>query len=60
MNNTFQKTFTIYPIKNLHHLYHKHAYPHDQFHKNHKRTSILNSQIPIQNKPQALKIKRIL
>ncbi|WP_145407944.1 Csa1 family protein, partial [Staphylococcus aureus] len=57
---TFQKTFTIYPIKNLHHLYHKQPYPHHHFHKNHKPTSIINSQILIQPNNQHILPKPIL
>ncbi|WP_145367950.1 Csa1 family protein, partial [Staphylococcus aureus] len=41
-------------------LYDKETYPHDQFHKNHKPTSIINSQILLQPKPQRIKSEPIL
>ncbi|WP_398570876.1 Csa1 family protein, partial [Staphylococcus aureus] len=54
MKNTFPKTLHIYPINNLHHLYHKQPYPHTQFKKPHKPISTIYTHFPKTNKPPLL------
>ncbi|HDD6751365.1 TPA: tandem-type lipoprotein, partial [Staphylococcus aureus] len=60
IKKSFEKTLSMYPIKNLEDLYDKEGYRDDQFDKNDKGTWIVNSQMAIQNKGEALKIKGIL
>ncbi|EOD8535673.1 tandem-type lipoprotein [Staphylococcus aureus] len=60
IKKSFEKTLSIYPIKNLEDLYDKEGYRDDQFDKNDKGTWIVNSQMAIQNKGEALKIKGML
>ncbi|WP_145400224.1 Csa1 family protein, partial [Staphylococcus epidermidis] len=49
-----------YPTKNLKHFYHKHRYPHQHFHKHHKPTSIITSQITKHPKPKIITSTPIL
>ncbi len=60
IKKSFEKTLSMYPIKNLENLYDKEGYRDDQFDKNDKGTWIVNSQMAIQNKGEALKIKGML
>ncbi|MEB6833248.1 tandem-type lipoprotein [Staphylococcus aureus] len=60
VKKSFEKTLSMYPIKNLEDLYDKEGYRDDQFDKNDKGTWIVNSQMAIQNKGEALKIKGML
>ncbi|OHV99887.1 tandem-type lipoprotein [Staphylococcus aureus] len=60
IKKSFEKTLSMYPIKNLEDLYDKEGYRDDQFDKNDKVTWIVNSQMAIQNKGEALKIKGML
>ncbi|HHW6239315.1 TPA: tandem-type lipoprotein [Staphylococcus aureus] len=60
IKKSFEKTLSMYPIKNLEDLYDKEGYRDDQFDKNDKGTWIVNSQMAIQNKGEALKIKGML
>ncbi|HCC5687620.1 tandem-type lipoprotein [Staphylococcus aureus] len=57
IKKSFEKTLSMYPIKNLEDLYDKEGYRDDQFDKNDKGTWIINSEMVIQNKGEALKIK---
>ncbi len=60
IKKSFEKTLSMYPIKNLEDLYDKEGYRDDEFDKNDKGTWIINSQMAIQNKGEALKIKGML
>ncbi len=60
IKKSFEKTLSMYPIKNLEDLYDKEGYRDDQFDKNDKGTWIVNSQMAIQNKGEALKIQGML
>ncbi|HCU7710363.1 TPA: tandem-type lipoprotein [Staphylococcus aureus] len=60
IKKSFEKTLSMYPIKNLEDLYDKEGYRDDQFDKNDKGTWIVNSQMAIQNKGEALKKKGML
>ncbi|HDC6167580.1 TPA: tandem-type lipoprotein [Staphylococcus aureus] len=60
IKKSFEKTLSMYPIKNLEDLYDKEGYRDDQFDKNDKGTWIVNSQMAIQNKGEALKINGML
>ncbi len=60
IKKSFEKTLSMYPIKNLEDLYDKEGYRDEQFDKNDKGTWIVNSQMAIQNKGEALKIKGML
>ncbi|AEW64123.1 TPA: tandem-type lipoprotein [Staphylococcus aureus] len=57
IKKSFEKTLSMYPIKNLEDLYDKEGYRDDEFDKNDKGTWIVNSQMAIQNKGEALKVK---
>ncbi|MDI1634568.1 tandem-type lipoprotein [Staphylococcus aureus] len=57
IKKSFEKTLSMYPIKNLEDLYDKEGYRDDQFDKNDKGTWIVNSEMATQNKGEALKIK---
>ncbi|HDG5463071.1 tandem-type lipoprotein [Staphylococcus aureus] len=57
VKKSFEKTLSMYPIKNLEDLYDKEGYRDDQFDKNDKGTWIVNSEMATQNKGEALKIK---
>ncbi|QFZ08672.1 tandem-type lipoprotein [Staphylococcus aureus] len=57
IKKSFEKTLSMYPIKNLEDLYDKEGYRDDQFDKNDKGTWIVSSQMAIQNKGEALNIK---
>ncbi|UMT75769.1 tandem-type lipoprotein [Staphylococcus roterodami] len=60
IKKSFEKTLSMYPIKNLEDLYDKEGYRDDQFDKNDKGTWIINSQMATQNKGEALKINGML
>ncbi|MDQ7229692.1 tandem-type lipoprotein, partial [Staphylococcus aureus] len=48
VKKSFEKTLSMYPIKNLEDLYDKECYRDDQFDKNDKGTWIINSEMVIQ------------
>ncbi|MBR9366266.1 Csa1 family protein, partial [Staphylococcus aureus] len=48
IKKSFEKTLSMYPIKNLEDLYDKEGYRDDQFDKKDKGTWIINSQMAIQ------------
>ncbi|SCS46651.1 tandem lipoprotein [Staphylococcus aureus] len=60
IKKSFEKTLSMYPIKNLEDLYDKEGYRDDQFDKNDKGTWIVNYQMATQNKGEALKINGML
>ncbi|HHA5971932.1 TPA: tandem-type lipoprotein [Staphylococcus aureus] len=60
IKKSFEKTLSMYPIKNLEDLYDKEGYRDDQFDKNDKGTWIVGSEMATQNKGEALKIKGML
>ncbi|SGX08137.1 Tandem lipoprotein within Pathogenicity island [Staphylococcus argenteus] len=60
VKKSFEKTLSMYPIKNLEDLYDKEGYRDDEFDKNDKGTWIINSQMATQNKGEALKINGML
>ncbi|HDF0710316.1 TPA: tandem-type lipoprotein [Staphylococcus aureus] len=53
----FEKTLSMYPIKNLEDLYDKEGYRDDQFDKNDKGTWIINSEMVVQPKGERMKSK---
>ncbi len=53
----FEKTLSMYPIKNLEDLYDKEGYCDDEFDKNDKGTWTISSEMAIQKKGEALNIK---
>ncbi len=53
----FEKTLSMYPIKNLEDLYDKEGYRDDEFDKNDKGTWTISSEMAIQKKGEALNIK---
>ncbi|HDP4602346.1 TPA: Csa1 family protein, partial [Staphylococcus aureus] len=48
IKKSFEKTLSMYPIKNLEDLYDKEGYRDDQFDKNDKGTWIVNSEMATQ------------
>ncbi|MCO6060916.1 tandem-type lipoprotein, partial [Pseudomonas sp. MOB-449] len=48
IKKSFEKTLSMYPIKNLEDLYDKEGYRDDEFDKNDKGTWIINSEMVIQ------------
>lgn len=60
VKKSFEKTLSMYPIKNLEDLYDKEGYRDDQFDKKDKGTWTINSQMATQNKGEALKINGML
>ncbi|HEK6990613.1 TPA: tandem-type lipoprotein [Staphylococcus aureus] len=60
IKKSFEKTLSMYPIKNLEDLYNKEGYRDDQFDKKDKGTWIINSEMATQNKGEALKINGML
>ncbi|HCY4950592.1 TPA: tandem-type lipoprotein [Staphylococcus aureus] len=60
VKKSFEKTLSMYPIKNLEDLYDKEGYRDDQFDKKDKGTWIINSEMATQNKGEALKINGML
>lgn len=60
IKKSFEKTLSMYPIKNLEDLYDKEGYRDDQFDKKDKGTWIINSEMATQNKGEALKINGML
>ncbi|EOB8457240.1 TPA: tandem-type lipoprotein [Staphylococcus aureus] len=57
IKKSFEKTLSMYPIKNLEDLYDKEGYRDNQFDKKDKGTWIVNSQMAIQNKGEPMKSK---
>ncbi|HCU8431164.1 TPA: Csa1 family protein, partial [Staphylococcus aureus] len=57
IKKSFEKTLSMYPIKNLEDLYDKEGYRDDQFDKKDKGTWIIGSEMATQNKGGALKVK---
>ncbi|HCV0623899.1 TPA: tandem-type lipoprotein [Staphylococcus aureus] len=57
IKKSFEKTLSMYPIKNLEDLYDKEGYRDDQFDKKDKGTWIIRSEMAIQKKGEALNIK---
>ncbi len=60
IKKSFEKTLSMYPIKNIEDLYDKEGYRDDQFDKKDKGTWIINSQMATQNKGKALKTNGML
>ncbi|XTV87550.1 Csa1 family protein, partial [Staphylococcus aureus] len=56
IKKSFEKTLSMYPIKNLEDLYDKEGYRDDQFDKKDKGTWIIRSEMAIQKKGEALNI----
>lgn len=50
IKKSFEKTLSMYPIKNLEDLYDKEGYRDDQFDKKDKGTWIIRSEMAIQKK----------
>ncbi|HAR7019950.1 TPA: tandem-type lipoprotein [Staphylococcus aureus] len=57
IKKSFEKTLSMYPIKNLEDLYDKEGYRDDEFDKNDKGTWAISSEMAIQKKGEALNIK---
>ncbi|HCX0584166.1 TPA: tandem-type lipoprotein [Staphylococcus aureus] len=57
IKKSFEKTLSMYPIKNLEDLYDKEGYRDDQFGKNDKGTWIINSEMVVQPKGERMKSK---
>ena len=57
IKKSFEKTLSMYPIKNLEDLYDKEGYRDDEFDKKDKGTWIIGSEMATQNKGEALKVK---
>lgn len=55
IKESFHKTLKMYPIKNLEDLYDKAGYRDEEFEKRDKGTWIINSEMNIQKKGQAMK-----
>ncbi|CAC6678166.1 putative lipoprotein [Staphylococcus aureus] len=60
IKKSFEKTLSMYPIKNLEDLYDKEGYRDDQFDKNDKGTWIINSEMVVQPKGERMKSKGIV
>ena len=54
IKESFHKTLSMYPIKNLEDLYDKEGYRDEEFEKRDKGTWIINSVMNIQKKGQAM------
>ncbi|MGE5050104.1 MAG: tandem-type lipoprotein [Bacillota bacterium] len=57
IKKSFEKTLSMYPIKNLEDLYDKEGCRDDQFDKNDKGTWIINSEMVVQPKGERMKSK---
>ncbi|HDD6523433.1 TPA: tandem-type lipoprotein [Staphylococcus aureus] len=57
IKKSFEKTLSMYPIKNLEDLYDKEGYRDDKFDKNDKGTWIINSEMVVQPKGERMKSK---
>ncbi|HDZ6198545.1 TPA: tandem-type lipoprotein [Staphylococcus aureus] len=57
VKKSFEKTLSMYPIKNLEDLYDKEGYRDDQFDKKDKGTWTISSEMANQKKGEALNIK---
>lgn len=55
IKKSFEKTLSMYPIKNLEDLYDKEGYRDEEFDKDDKGTWILNSEMVIQPKGESMK-----
>ncbi|MDU3653076.1 MAG: tandem-type lipoprotein, partial [Staphylococcus epidermidis] len=60
IKKSFNKTLSMYPIKNLEDLYDKEGYRDEEFNKNDKGTWVITSSINIQQKGQDLKTRRMV
>ncbi len=60
IKKSFNKTLSMYPIKNLEDLYDKEGYRDEEFNKNDKGTWVVTSSINIQQKGQDLKTRRMV
>ncbi|MBE2147790.1 tandem-type lipoprotein, partial [Staphylococcus argenteus] len=57
IKKSFEKTLSMYPIKNLEDLYDKEGYRDDQFDKNDKGTWTIRSSMSIQSNGKDMNIK---
>ncbi|WRM57286.1 tandem-type lipoprotein [Staphylococcus aureus] len=57
VKKSFEKTLSMYPIKNLEDLYDKEGYRDDEFDKNDKGTWIIGSEMVVQPKGERMKSK---
>ena len=60
IKKSFNKTLSMYPIKNLEDLYDKEGFRDEEFKKNDKGTWVVTSSINIQQKGQDLKTRRMV
>ncbi len=60
IKKSFNKTLSMYPIKNLEDLYDKEGYRDEEFNKNDKGTWVITSSINIQQKGEGLKTRRMV
>ncbi len=57
IKNSFEKTLSMYPIKNLEDLYDKEGYRDEEFDKDDKGTWLLHSEMAIQRKGKDLETR---
>ena len=60
IKQNFNKTLSMYPIKNLEDLYDKQGYRDEEFDKDDKGTWVITSDINIQRKGKSLKTRRMV
>ncbi|MBU5272574.1 tandem-type lipoprotein [Staphylococcus caprae] len=60
IKKSFNKTLSMYPIKNLEDLYDKEGYRDEEFDKDDKGTWVITSDINIQRKGESLKTRRMV
>ncbi|HCG74250.1 MULTISPECIES: tandem-type lipoprotein [Staphylococcus] len=60
IKKSFNKTLSMYPIKNLEDLYDKQGYRDEEFDKDDKGTWVITSSINIQQKGEGLKTRRMV
>ena len=60
IEKSFNKTLSMYPIKNLEDLYDKQGYRDEEFDKDDKGTWVITSSINIQQKGKGLKTRRMI
>ncbi len=60
IEKSFNKTLSMYPIKNLEDLYDKQGYRDEEFDKDDKGTWVITSSINIQQKGKGLKTRRMV
>lgn len=58
IKKSFNKTLSMYPIKNLEDLYDKEGYRDEEFNKGDKGMWIVHSEMNIQKKGESIGIKR--